>query len=202
MGVAGPPRERSAALVDALGHAHFAVRARAARAAVPVGDGVPARALRRLLGDPHPEVQAAADASLRADGRVAASPERAARLGVPERYSHVLALAPARELAVVLVGLNEPPAVWTEAVVCRPAAGGWAPGPASLWPGWIPAGPGALGVVVLWGWVPDRFRRVVVGWREEEHRVPALGGWFLFAGAEARPEEPRPRVVGLERRMR
>jgi hypothetical protein len=198
MGVANPPRELVAGLVDALGHPHFAVRARAARAAVPARDGVPAAALRRLLGDRHPDVQAAADASLRSAPPAAATPDSAARLGVPEPFARALATAPAGDLEVVLLGLNEPPALWTEAVVCRPAGGGWSPGPASLRPGWIPAGPGRLGVAALWGWVPDGFRRVHVEWRGEERSVPVRGGWFLFAGAGAGRGEARPRVTGLE----
>jgi len=53
--------------------------------------------------------------------------EDAARGDIPERYARVLdvALAPSEDRAVILLEMNEPPAVELYQVICKLEAAGW-----------------------------------------------------------------------------
>jgi hypothetical protein len=123
------------------------------------------------------------------DEQGCATPEEAARGGIPARYARALATgtSPDDAFAVVVLETNEPPVVEIYEVVCVREGGRWFDrgGSGGVGLGWTSTDDDPernLGVVKLSGQAPIGAIAVVVRFRGREHRV-AVGqaGYFVFA---------------------
>jgi hypothetical protein len=112
-----------------------------------------------------------------------------ARGDIPARYAHPIGIsvAPDRTEAVVVLGVNEEPFADIEEVDCFREGGRWHAASSSNGRsfGWTPRawadGEPCLGLLRVVGEAPLDIVTVVVRWDGREHRVPAVGGFFLFA---------------------
>lgn len=109
-------------------------------------------------------------------------PEAAARGSIPPRFAHTLAVAvaPGGDLAVVLLGTNEPPDLYPYQVICKRSRDGWEEGASANGPGWTSVSGGAVGIETYWGEAPEGASEVVVPHHGERHRVPVTNRYYLF----------------------
>jgi hypothetical protein len=111
--------------------------------------------------------------------------EAAARGDIPERYAATLgvAMAPAGDLAVVLLGTNDPSDPYPCQVLCSLASDGWEQESSSNGSGWTATGTNAAGLTVgvqtAWGRASPGESEVELLVAGVRHRAPVRHGYYL-----------------------
>ena len=113
-------------------------------------------------------------------------PESAARGDIPARFARTLGLAmsPEGDRAVVLLGTNEPPAVYPYEVICARTEDGWEDVASSNGCGWTAVSwddsATNLGVETVWGEASAGVEAIAISFNGGTVRAPVVGGYYFW----------------------